>query len=222
MNPFLTRNALILLGLSLLAVALITLRGKLFHRRVRPMLWNLLLAWVPMALVMVLDVIVVDAPDRVDDRVAVAASVVVLTLFALFLPNSSYLITELGHLREPNEEIPTWYDVIAVLSLTMCGVLLCCVSLAYVHLILDLSVVGATWSWVIVTGYLVLANFGIYIGRQLRFNSWDAIVRPGNMLVRTGRHLLVEGHLAEALAYTLAFSAFTVSVYLVVALPLLP
>lgn len=128
MNPFLTRNALILLGLSLLAVALITLRGKLFHRRVRPMLWNLLLAWVPMALVMVLDVIVVDAPDRVDDRVAVAAFVVVLTLFALFLPNSSYLVTELGHLREPNEEIPTWYDVIAVLSLTMSGVLLCCVS----------------------------------------------------------------------------------------------
>lgn len=97
MNPFLTRNALILLGLSLLAVALITLRGKLFHRRVRPMLWNLLLAWVPMALVMVLDVIVVDAPDRVDDRVAVAAFVVVLTLFALFLPNSSDLFTELGH-----------------------------------------------------------------------------------------------------------------------------
>ena len=47
-------------------------------------------------------------------------------------------------------------------------------------------------------------------------------MRPANLLVRTGRRLLVEGHLAEALAYTLAFSAFTVSVYLVVALPLLP
>jgi hypothetical protein len=56
LNPFLTRNALILLALSLLAVGLIAVRGKLFHRRVRPMLCNLLLAWVPMVLVMVLDV----------------------------------------------------------------------------------------------------------------------------------------------------------------------
>ncbi len=38
----------------------------------------------------------------------------------------------------------------------MCGVLLCCVSLAYVHLVIDLSVVGTAWSWVIVGGYLVL------------------------------------------------------------------
>jgi uncharacterized membrane protein len=222
MNPFLTRNALILLGLSLLAVALITSRGRLFHRRVRPMLWNLLLAWTPMLLVMLLDVIVVDAPDRVDERVATAAVVVVLTLFALFLPNSAYLITELGHLRERNKEIPAWYDVIAVLSLTMCGVLLCCVSLAYVHLILDLSVVGTTWSWVIVLSYLVVANFGTYVGRRLRFNSWDAITQPGRVVERTGRYVLSERHVAEALAYTFAFSAFTVCVYLVVALPLLP
>ena len=221
MNPFLTRNALILLGLSLLAVALIAVRGKLFHRRVRPMLWNLLLAWVPMVLVMVLDVIVVDTPDRVDEGVAVAAFAVVLTLFALFLPNSSYLITELGHLREPEEEIPTWYDIIAVLSLTMCGLLLCCVSLAYVQLILELSVLGVTWSWIIVSGYLLLANFGIYIGRELRFNSWDAIVRPGHVVMRTSRYLFDEGHLGEAVAYTLAFSAFTACVYLVVAPPLL-
>ena len=68
MNPFLTRNALILLALSLLAVGLIAVRGKLFHRRVRPMLCNLLLAWVPMVLVMVLDVIVVDTPYRVTRR----------------------------------------------------------------------------------------------------------------------------------------------------------
>lgn len=185
------------------------------------MLWNLLLAWTPMALVVTLDLIVVDAPDRVDDRVAVAAFGVVLALFGLFLPNSSYLITELGHLRDPGEPIPTWYDVITVLSLTMCGVLLCCVSLAYVQHILDRSVVGATWSWIIVVGYLVLANLGVYIGRRLRFNSWDALLHPGRVLARTGRYLSCERRIVEAAGYTLVFSAFTLCVYLVVALPLL-
>ena len=48
------------------------------------MLWNLLLAWTPMLLVIALDLIVVDTPDAVDDRVAVAAFAVVLALFALF------------------------------------------------------------------------------------------------------------------------------------------
>jgi uncharacterized membrane protein len=220
-NPFLARNACILLGLSLLAVGLIAVRGRLARRRVRPMLWNLLLAWSPMLLVMALDVFVVDAADRVDDRTAVAGFVIVLTLFALFLPNSSYLITELGHLREADESVPSWYDVIAVLSLTMCGILLC-VSLAYVQLILDRSVVGTAWSWVIVTAYLALANVGTYVGRQLRFNSWDAITRPVRVLASTTRYVIAERRIGEALGFTLAFSSFTLCVYLVIALPLLP
>ena len=222
MNPFLVRNALILLGLSLLAVGLIGGRGRLTRRRIGPMLRNLLLAWSPLLLVMALDVVAVDGPERVDDRLAVAAFVVVFALFALFLPNSSYLITELGHLREADRRIPTWYDVIAVLSLTMCGILLCCVSLAYVQLILDRSVVGTTWSWVIVIACLGLANFGTYLGRQLRFNSWDAITHPGRVIAGTGRYVIAGRRVAEALGYTLAFSSFTICVYLVIALPVLP
>jgi uncharacterized membrane protein len=221
-NPFLARNGLILLGLSMLAVGLIVGRGRLAGRRVRPMLWNLLLAWIPMLLVMALDLFVVDSADSVDDRVAVAGFVAVLALFVLFLPNSSYLITELGHLRESCRELPVWYDVIAVLSLTMCGILLCCVSLAYVQLILDRSVVGTAWSWVIVIGCLMLANFGSYLGRRLRFNSWDAIARPGRVLAGAGRYVIGGRRLAEALEYTLAFGSFTLCVYLVVALPVLP
>jgi uncharacterized membrane protein len=221
-NPFLERNGLVLLGLSILAVALIAGRGRLAHRRVRPMLWNLVLAWSPMLLVMALDLFVVDAADRVDDRVAVAGFVVVVGLFVLFLPNSSYLITELGHLRERNKAVPPWYDVIAVLSLTMCGILLCCVSLAYLQLILDRSVVGTTWSWVLVTGCLGLANFGAYLGRYLRFNSWDALTHPGRVLADTGRYVLGGRRMAEAVGYTLAFGSFTLCVYLVVALPVLP
>ena len=34
------------------------------------------------------------------------------------------------------------------------------------------------WSWLGVVGALALASFGVYLGRFLRFNSWDALVRP--------------------------------------------
>jgi uncharacterized membrane protein len=222
MDPFLARNGLILLSLSVLAVGLILGRGRLGGCSVRPMLWNLLLAWSPMLLVTTLDLFVVDSADRVDDRLAVGGFVVVIALFVLFLPNSSYLITELAHLRESSRTIPTWYDVIAVLSLTMSGILLCCISLAYVQLILDRSVVGTRWSWVIVIGCLLLANFGTYLGRYLRFNSWDAITSPGRVLAGAGRYVVGERRIAEAVGYTLALGSFTLCVYLVIALPVLP
>ena len=38
--------------------------------------------------------------------------------------------------------------------------------------------VGAVWSWLGVIGALALASFGVYLGRFLRFNSWDALVHP--------------------------------------------
>ena len=33
-------------------------------------------------------------------------------------------------------------------------------------------------SWLGVVGALALASFGVYLGRFLRFNSWDALVHP--------------------------------------------
>ena len=38
--------------------------------------------------------------------------------------------------------------------------------------------VGVVWSWLGVIGALALASFGVYLGRFLRFNSWDALVHP--------------------------------------------
>jgi uncharacterized membrane protein len=42
-------------------------------------------------------------------------------------------------------------------------------------------------SWLGVVGALALASFGVYLGRFLRFNSWDALVHPRRIahVVRT-------------------------------------
>jgi uncharacterized membrane protein len=42
-------------------------------------------------------------------------------------------------------------------------------------------VAGPVWSWVGVLGALALASFGVYLGRFVRFNSWDALLRPGRV-----------------------------------------
>ena len=64
----------------------------------------------------------------------------------------------------------------------------------------------------------MLANFGIYIGRELRFQQRDASATATVLSVPVD---LFDGVPRRGLAYTLAFSAFTACVYLVVALPLL-
>ena len=46
-----------------------------------------------------------------------------------------------------------------------------------------------------VIGALVLASVGVYIGRVLRWNSWDALARPESLL----------GDLAERIANPFAF-----------------
>jgi uncharacterized membrane protein len=141
----------------------------------RFLVWNLILAWVPFGLA-------VAAYDRA--RRAVDWSVGALAvLWLLFFPNAPYLLTDFIHLQ--NEQLtggaPVWYDALMLSAFAWTGLLLGLGSLFLMQLVAR-RVVGPAWSWVGVVGALALASFGVYLGRFVRFNSWDALVRPGRVL----------------------------------------
>ena len=135
------------------------------------LVWNLVLAWVPFALALA---------AYANARRGGGAVVVVLgVLWLLFFPNAPYLLTDFIHLHE-SLTTPLWYDALMLAACAWAGVALGFASL-YVMQTIWQRAAGAVVSWLGVVGALALASFGVYLGRFLRFNSWDALVRPGQI-----------------------------------------
>jgi len=134
------------------------------------LLWNLFLAGVPLFLSTVLR-----ALNRLEKRSLWQVSCFVLWL--LFLPNAPYILTDLQHLKNPSIA-PTWYDVALLVSCAGTGILLGYLSLVDVQEIIARRF-GSFTGWLFAVSSLVLSGFALYLGRFLRWNSWDLIVRPG-------------------------------------------
>jgi uncharacterized membrane protein len=157
-----------LLAASALCVATVALRehhtGSDFYRF---LIWNLILAWVPLVLAL--------AAYASARSGASGASVAFGLVWLLFFPNAPYLLTDFIHLRETPTS-PLWYDALMLASFAWTGLVLGYASLYLMQMIWERAV--GTLSWLGVVAALALASFGVYVGRFLRFNSWDALVRP--------------------------------------------
>ena len=108
-------------------------------------------------------------------RGASVASAAFGVLWLLFFPNAPYLLTDFIHLRE-TPTTPLWYDALMLASFAWTGLLLGYASLYLMQMIWERAV--GMLSWLGVVAALALASLGVYVGRFLRFNSWDALVRP--------------------------------------------
>lgn len=97
-------------------------------------------------------------------------------LWLLFLPNAPYLVTDFLHFKcESN--MPDWFDVLLLMSFSWNGIALGFVSMSQIHGFWKQSF-GIKTSWLMIAGCSLLAGFGIYLGRFLRYNSWDILHRP--------------------------------------------
>ncbi len=130
--------------------------------------WNLFLAWIPFAVSQNL--------SKVTGR---WKTFFLVGLWLLFLPNAPYIITDFLHLK-PRPPIPYWYDILLLFSASLNGLLLGILSLLAVERFL-LKRYGNRISGLIILSSFFLCSFGIYMGRYLRWNSWDIITNPGGI-----------------------------------------
>lgn len=225
--------ALIVLLFNVWTLLQIFARHWVFHGRLyRPHLLNLALSWLPNIVLgvylLVTSVVVLVAHAAWP---AIITTVCFIPVWLLLLPNANYLITELNlnHRSAHDEPVPLWYDIISVLSLTLTGVLNAVSSIVVINATYVLvfyehaaqllrNIVHDPWFWVITAGSILLSSFGIYMGRYLRVNSWDA-KHPLKLFAKVKRHLASENHVREAALYTLFFSVFLFLIYLLFTAP---
>lgn len=225
---FIFLPALGLLALNGYALLLVLVRGPLFRTRVyRPMLLNIALSVAPAAVLMLVVVSLLAIVAFFPSTVAVWAVILIgASVWLLLLPNSAYLVTELNlsH-RRRGEDVPLWYDIISVLTLAMSGVLN---TLANVALVQLMTVVIARpnaahpllspTSWIAAAMTLVLVSLGMYIGRYIRFNSWD-LLRPNRFARTLFGHFAERGNVSAAAGFVVTHTMFLAILYAIVAAP---
>lgn len=166
----LTRNILLIV-LSLFAILLIAFRvyasGAMSYIF---LLWNLFLVVIPFAISNFLS-----SNPKLPSPVFYSVS----AIWLLFFPNAPYVLTDLLHLRP--FMVPEWYDLLMVLSFAWVSLMLGFVSLSEMQTLVTQKF-NQLIGWLFVSAAIILASFGIYLGRFLRWNSWDVLTQPAGLM----------------------------------------
>lgn len=145
------------------------------------LVWNLFLAFVPYFISEQLS----NRPKYIKNK---ALLVSVLITWLLFIPNSFYILTDLFHLHE-FDSAPKWFDLLLIFSFAWNGLLLGILSVRTIEGILA-NAIGRGSSLVLVFAVMWLNAFGVYIGRYLRYNSWDVVTQPFTLFTELTEILL--------------------------------
>lgn len=166
-SPRFKMNALLVL-MTLFCFSLSLFRYYISETKVFFFLnWNLFLAWIPLFLSTFILIF------NIKSKISVA---VIIIVWILFFPNSPYILTDLFHLKARNT-IPIWYDLIVILSYAWTGLICGFLSLNDIEKLLSGYSKQRIINGIVVL-FLFISSFGVYLGRFLRWNSWDVLNNP--------------------------------------------
>ena len=198
---------LALMFASAMSVALIVARiASTGNIRYAFLAWNLFLAWLPLVFALL-------ACDKYSEGArrnwhfrGLAAA------WLLFFPNAPYIFTDVIHLTTGYYQ-HFWVDLMLILLCAVTGLVLGFLSL-YLMQSVVMRMVGRLASWGFIAGVAGLSGFGIYLGRFLRFNSWDVLVKPVALYRGIGAWAAQPFAHANAFAFPALFAAFLFTSYM--------
>jgi uncharacterized membrane protein len=170
-------NYKLALGGLLIFASIISVVLEKIHTRINGsdnysfLVFNLGLAWIPFAAAVL-------AYITRRNRITFFLFMPICTLvWLIFFPNAPYLLTDFQHLAFTNGNVPLWFDVIILIWFAWTGLLLGIASLYLMQ-----EIITATFNpllgWVFAISATILSSLGIFLGRFLRWNSWDLLHDP--------------------------------------------
>jgi uncharacterized membrane protein len=162
----------ILILCSLFSVGLMTFRIVYTgHLLFTFLVWNLFLAYVPYAISKQMSSACISNKWKF---------FLYAFVWLLFIPNAFYIITDLFHL-DMNEDVPLWYDLALLLSFAWGGLLCGILSVRQMEKLFEKNF-NKKFDLLFILPVMTLNGFGVYIGRYLRFNSWDVLTSPFQLI----------------------------------------
>ncbi|MEO7839546.1 MAG: DUF1361 domain-containing protein [Anaerolineales bacterium] len=169
------------------------------------LIWNLFLAWIPFIIAYITYIVSIN-------RKWIYVIIPVAAFFWLiFFPNAPYILTDFQHLAGTWDDVPVWYDVMLLIWFAFTGLLLGMVSLFLMQEIIRREF-GRWVGWAFVALVTGLSSAGIYMGRFLRWNSWDILQNPAGLAIYTFERMLDPS--LQAIGFTTLFAAFFLFLYI--------
>jgi len=180
----LARHSNLYFNLSLsigFAFLLLVFRMKITHSNYYLFLvWNLFLAGIPFAITQLFKM-----SNQL--RSWKIAAFLGFGTWLLFLPNSPYIITDLVHLHSDRSHL-VWLDLFLVFVFAFNGLLLGLLSMLDMFSLIS-HYYGSRVAKYTLFKVCLLSGYGIYLGRFLRFNSWDITTKPASLLYQIAHSL---------------------------------
>ena len=166
--------------------------------------WNVFLAFLPFLFVQILLIY------RKKDARKKAVVILLALLWLIFFPNAPYMITDFMYFAVAGEaaSLVFWIRLVYIGSGILLAAVLGLDSLYDMHRLV-IGWKGHAVGHLLLAAVCLLSGFGIYIGRILRFNSWD-VLRPVYLLTSVMRRLDL-----FAVLFSLFFAAFIAGAYIV-------
>ena len=176
----------------------------------RFLIWNLFLAWIPFGAAL----LAYEMHRRGKKRVVIA----VLGIFwLLFFPNAPYIVSDLVHLGKRSyrpDSLAYWYYLVTITTFAWTGLLVGFASLYLMQTIVR-ERIGRVIGWMFTFAVLFLGGFGIYLGRFLRWNSWDVLHRPDGLFMDILDRLMNPFEHVETWGITFLFAGMMILLYVV-------
>lgn len=224
------------ISLNIFALILILIRSKLFNTKVyKPMLKNLVLSIVPIIIPTITIAFILFLLDNMNFNNNSLPIIYIIAflgflIWLLLLPNAGYLITELNfnHRDIDLHEVPLYYDIIAVLVLSMSGIINTLVNVFLMEILVGIVLSPenvyqylSNFQFIIIVSLLYgLISLGIYIGRYLRFNSWD-IIKPYRLIIKIIDHLKQHNNSLNMIVFVLSYTSFFILMQMIIIQPLI-